>query len=120
MPSFENTRELFDFLTTLFVNNHAVDKEIIRLLLSCAFEKEDDYLLPKGRILLGIDAISVEDLEETISKGKIGIIIQTISGEEFKINDNVLFVQGRQCSQISDVMENCSWNGMPTVAFYID
>lgn len=116
--TFGDAGELFDFLAATFAVNHDVNQEIIRLFLSSAFEKEDDYMLPKGSILLGINANGMDDLDEPIVEGMIGIMIQTISDEEFEIKDNTVFVQGNQCATISEIMETCNWNGMPTVAFH--
>jgi hypothetical protein len=118
--TFGDAGELFDLLAATFAVNHDVNQEIIRLLLSSAFEKEDDYMLPKGSILLGVNANSMDDLDEPIAEGMIGIMIQTISDEEFEIKDNTVFVQGKQCATISEIMETCNWNGMPTVAFHIN
>ena len=116
--AFEDAGELFDFLAATFAVNHYMNQEIIRILLSSGFEKEDDYMLPKGSILLGVNANEMDDLDEPIVEGMIGIMIQTISDEEFEIKDNIIFVQGKQCATISEIMETCNWNGMPTVAFH--
>lgn len=116
---FEDVNNLFDFLAASFAKNHIMDEEIIRDLLSCAYDKEDDIIPSKGgRILLGVDTDNKEDLIGEIFEGTIGIMLQSITDEEFEIKDKSINVQGKQCNTISDLMGICNWDGMPTVAFY--
>jgi hypothetical protein len=115
---YNDIRDFFDFLAKAFAEKYNLNLNIIRTLLSSAYEKENDSILLNGELILGVDVDNVEDLNTEVTQGSVGIMIQKIDNETFECSGNLIMTQGETCGAIREIMGISTWDGLPTVAFY--